>query len=721
MDARNEVLYRVYGLLYAIIIPIALVLAWRTLDIAVISSGDLKGEQNNFFKEVEIVPQRGNIYSADDNLLATSVPFFSVHFDPWIADSRLYYEKIDSLAVLLATHIDDSYTPGAWRDRLFMARDTSISGRRDHYMTIKNTVSYEQLRRLEEFPIFRNGRFRGGLIVEQLQERKRPFGLLARRTIGYANGRNQPVGIEGKFDEYLAGESGRQMMFKVSQRDDQWLPTEELTIIEPRSGDDVFTTLDVNMQDIAETALMRAMRTHRPEWGTAIVMDVQTGAIRAIANLGMTTDEKNYYEQYNYAVANATEPGSTFKLASMMALLEDGYVKLEDTVNIENGETMFYEAKMVDASYEAKHTDTTTVRRVFEMSSNVGMAKLVDRYYGGVESDGGNAREFMDRLKSFHLDLPTGIEIDGEASPYLKEPYSEEDQWSGLTLPWMATGYEVKLTPLQLLTFYNAVANNGRMMKPYLVREIRRNGERVIEYRPTVIDKAIAGKRTIQNARKLLEGVVIRGTARALASKRYSFAGKTGTAQLNYRRGSNGTRVGGYQASFAGYFPADKPRYSCVVVIYKPSEGEFYGSDVAGPVFREIADKAYNSMIELHDPINRGPRPVLYAENLPRRDIGDARDIYTVLDYLRLPYYGQPEARLAAITASQDSLLLYGRSLPEETMPDVTGMGLRDALFELENRGLTVKTQGVGRVTRQSLLVGTRLRGQEVLLILGSG
>ena len=303
--------------------------------------------------------------------------------------------------------------------------------------------------------------------------------------------------------------------------------------------------------------------------------------------------------------------------------------------------------------------------------------------------------------------------------PYIKEPYSEEHQWSLVTLPWMATGYELKITPLQLLTFYNAVANNGEMMKPYLVDAIERNGEPIEIFRPTVVKKAIASQSTIERARILLEGVVERGTARKLRTNRYRFAGKTGTAQVNYKRGSKGTRVGGYQASFAGYFPAEDPKYSCIVVIRKPRQGGIYGGDVAGPVFREIADNCFNSMIDLHEALNQGPRPVLYENNLPSLELGNEEDIKTVLDYLDLPYYGTADGEITVLTASSDSLFLRTRTLSETKIPSVVGMGLRDAVYVLENRGLKVTTAGVGRVTRQSIKPGTNIRGQTIKLTLG--
>lgn len=722
MDIKNEVLYRVYFLLFGLLLPAAGFLLYSTFNIAILEGPKWRSMgEKNYVKARAVPAERGNVYAKDGSLLATSVPYFDLYFDPFASSEEDYYRNLDTLAYCLATYVDNSYTVGGFREYLLQLRDTSNNRRMNRNVPLKKSVSFSEKARIEAFPLFNLGQFRGGLIAKKLSERKRPFGLLARRTIGYVRDGKQPVGLEGRYDSILGGQPGTQMMIKVDPQSDLWLPLNNLTEVEPRSGDDIVTTLDVNLQDIAEEALLRGMRKHQPDWGTAIVMDVETGAIRAMANLGRDDAGEGYYEMYNYAIAMATEPGSTFKLATIMALLEDGHVKLKDSVDIEKGKTIFYDTEMEDASSYSFKLDSTTVQRAFEISSNVGMAKLVDRYYnlpdGGDKNKG--AYQYLQRLRDFNLDLPTNIELEGEANPYLKNAYSEEDQWSLVTLPWMATGYEVRLTPLQTLTFYNAVANNGRMMKPYLLSRVERNGEALDIIRPTVVKSAIASTSTIEKARILLEGVVERGTAYKLRTNQYRFAGKTGTAQVNYTRGSRGTRVGGYQASFAGYFPADKPKYSCIVVVYKPREGGIYGGDVAGPIFREIADKCFNSMIELHDPLNQGPRPVLYEKNLPGFELGDEQDIRLVLDYLDIPYYGDPESEMVVMSASNDSLFIQNRTLSESKIPSVVGMGLRDAVFVLENRGLKVVTEGAGRVVRQSIRPGTTVRSQTIKLTLG--
>jgi cell division protein FtsI (penicillin-binding protein 3) len=718
MDIKNEVLYRVYILLFGIIVPMAILLVYKTVHISYWEGEEWRKKGKALYIQYRPVEAaRGNIMAEDGSLLATSIPFFDIYFDPnskGMSDKD-FEENLDTLAQCLATHVDDSYTVGGFRQHLLEEREAG-----NQFMLIKKKVSYSEKKRIEQFPLFNLGQMRGGFIAEKRSERKRPFGLLAQRTIGYVRDGAKPVGLEGYFDDLLGGKAGKQLSILVDEKRNLWKPVDDLTQVEPKSGDDILTTIDINLQDITQDALLRGMNYHDAEWGTAVLMEVETGAIRAIANLGRTKD--GWWETYNHAVGSAIEPGSTFKLASIMALLEDEYVNLQDSIDIQKGTMEFYEETMVDASPYSFKIDTTTVKHAFEISSNVGIASLVNKYYGKKEKinkEEGAAR-FIQRLKDFNLHLPTGIQIGGEANPYIKEAYSEEDQWSGITLPWMSTGYELRLTPLQLLQFYNAVANDGQMMKPYLVAEIQRFGEKLETFKPTVIKRNIASKKTIAQAKELLEAVVENGTAHKLKTNEYRFAGKTGTAQINYRKSARRRRIGGYQASFVGYFPAEKPKYSCIVVVYKPRQNGIYGGDVAGPIFREIADKCFDSKIELHEPMNFMPRGPLTSRQLPKNDIGKKEDIQTILNYLEIPFYGNPSTAMAVTSNQADSLLLQRRSVPNESLvPNVVGMGLRDALYILENRKLRVEVKGFGKVIQQSIIPGTKVQGQTIRLTLG--
>lgn len=713
MDIKNEVLVRIYILLFGIIVPITLILMWKTINLGFVNA-ELWRElgEDNYIKYREIEAERGNIMSDDGSLLATSIPYFDIYFDPSknTVSDRDFNKHVDSLAQSLSNHIKD-HPPGKYAELIRNWREQDRK-----YVLIKRGVSYQEKKLIEKFPLFELGQFRGGFIAERRSKRVRPFKNLALRSVGYVRD-DRKIGLEGYFNDILAGKSGQQFMIQVDQG--IWKPLEDLTQIKPDNGDDILTTIDINMQDITETALLRAMNVHDAEWGVAIVMDVKTGAIKAITNL--SKENEDWYEIYNHAIASATEPGSTFKLASMMALLEDGYIQnLDDTIQIYKGRAEFYEEVMEDSNPLSFKIDSTSIKNAFEISSNVGIAKLVETSYGNKNAKNDNlaATRFIDRLKQFNLKVPTGIEINGEATPKMKEAYSDEDMWSGVTLPWMSIGYELTITPLQLLTFYNAVANDGTMMKPYLVSEIQRFGETVERFKPTVLKQEIAHPSTIRVAKQLLEGVIENGTGQKLKADNYRFAGKTGTAQVDYFRGSRGTRVGGYQASFVGYFPAENPIYSCIVVINKPSKGSFYGGDVAGPVFREIADRAFASKIELHAAFNALEKPTWQENTLPDFGIGIQSDLRDIMNYLNLPFYGFAESELAVVTAQSDSLVIERKTVRPDEVPNVVGLGLRDALYILENSGMQVDVNGFGKVIKQSIQPGTKIKGQSIRLTL---
>jgi len=427
-------------------------------------------------------------------------------------------------------------------------------------------------------------------------------------------------------------------------------------------------------------------------YGVAIVMEVKTGAIKAIANLEKYKEKQKWGEIYNHAVASLYEPGSTYKLASIMALLEDGHIELDDIIELDSGRYEFYDELLIDSGKESYETDSTTIQRAFEISSNVGIAKMIDKYYN---RNAKTAKQFIKRIKSFNLNSMTGIEIEGEGKPYVKEANSEEHLWSGITLPWMAMGYETMLTPLQLLNFYNAVANDGRMMKPYLVKEIQQEGETLQKFPPIVTKRQIASNSTIRAVKTLLEGVVERGTAEKLKSSRYKFAAKTGTSELNYHRLNNKASDLKHVASFAGYFPAENPIYSCIVVIKDPKVGSHYGGVLAGPVFRQIADKCFDTQPAFYNSMNTKIVDRLPTAALPHNNLGYRDDFEAILTTLDMDYTTR--------TKNEWSV----------------GMGLRDALYLLENKGLRVKVTGAGKVRKQSIIPGTRIRGQEIKLFLG--
>lgn len=703
MDIKKEILFRVYFVLGLLVLPMAGLLVYKTFFLAIIEGEKWREKAEKYLEFRPIEAERGNIYAADGSLLATSIPYYDVYFDPLAPKDEDFDRNKDSLAYYLSKYADTKKTKEDYLLILDALRKSS-----DRHILIKKNISFAEKDLFTEFPLFRLGRFRGGFIIEKRSERKRPFGLLAQRTIGYVRDEALPIGLEGYYDSELGGQPGQQLMFQVGK--EIWMPVEDLAQIHPKSGLDIQTTIDINLQDITQQALLKAMKKHDATWGTAIIMEVSTGSIKAISNLGAY--EHTYLETYNYAIGTGIEPGSTFKLASLMALLEDGYVNLNDSIDIEGGVTKFYDEILKDSSPRGGKTQMVSVRSVFEKSSNVGVAKLVSKYYQN------QPEKFVKRLQQFRLDQPTGIKIMGEANPYIKIPNSKEDQWSGITLPWMSIGYELRLTPLQIASFYNAIANNGNYMQPYLVSEIQSNGIPKEKFTPQILKSKIVSPSTLEKARDLLEGVVKNGTAKSLQHPQFSFAGKTGTSQINYRKVSNETLIGGYQASFVGYFPADQPKYTCMVVINNPSKGGYYGTDVAGPVFREIAVQAFSSRMELNEVLNAKPKAVFAAATFDESSIGMAQDFTVIAERLQMTTPSNPPAQVAKVKPTFDGISLQHQSIPDDLVPDVRGMGLRDAIYLLENRGLKTIVRGSGKVLRQSILPGTRINGQKVTLYL---
>jgi cell division protein FtsI (penicillin-binding protein 3) len=498
----------------------------------------------------------------------------------------------------------------------------------------------------------------------------------------------------------LGGVEGIKRMQKLSGS--VWMPLDEAGEIEPKNGSSVVTTIDIDFQDVAERALYRQLKLHRAHHGSAILMEVETGAIKAIVNL--TDTMGTYMEDYNYAIGESTEPGSTFKLASLMAALEDGYVDLEDTIDTEKGIYQYYDYTIKDDNYEYGGHGKITVKQVLEQSSNIGMAKIITKAYKGSE------HKFVDRLYSMNLNTPLDLDIKGEGKPMIK--YPGDKYWSGVTLATMSYGYEVRLTPLQILTFYNAVANNGKMVKPRFVNEVRYNGKVEKTFVTEVINNSICSKSTLHKAREMLEGVVEEGTAHNLKNNYLKIAGKTGTTQLYNKK--YGYNIGGnvsYQASFVGYFPAENPKYSCIVVVNSPSSDVYHGNKVAGPVFMEIANKVYSTSLDLQEPINT--RKFKKGKNieLPYSKDGLLSEMVPALKELDIDRkVTKSDAKWVSTQRSQDYVELRPKRVVNNLVPNVVSMGLKDAIYLLENMGLSVDVVGRGSVRNQSITPGTRVR-----------
>jgi cell division protein FtsI (penicillin-binding protein 3) len=568
---------------------------------------------------------------------------------------------------------------------------------------------------VEKFPIFRRGRNRGGLIAVQENKRIHPFGNVASRTIGKMNkgayggvhGNIGYFGLEHAYESYLRGKDGLALKQNMSGR---WL---NISKVEPEDGDDLITTIDVNFQDMVMHALREQMEKSLAESGTAILMEVETGDIKAIANYGRDKKGKLIEGFQNYAIGNSgcADPGSTFKLVSLVVALDDGKVDTSTIVDTGSGVWKYKDQTIRDSDWRYGGHGEITVKEVFEKSSNVGVAKIITQHYGR------NQEAFIDRIYSFGLNRPLGLNIKGEGQPYIK--YPSDGSWSGISLAWMSHGYELNITPMHTLTFYNAVANNGRMMRPRLVKGVSKNGKMKEHFEISVLNPKICSSETIGKARKMLEGVVERGTGRELKSKDYKIAGKTGTAQVaNNNKGymHDGKRV--YQSSFVGYYPADNPRYSCIVVINGP-KGNYYGGVVAGPVFRKISDNVFAHDLRMNNDIDISGYEA--EPELPGHIAGRTEDLSIVLkelDFLDKRIKNDSGWAETVMTA-EGNVELESRYFEPEGIPDVVGMGASDAVFILENRGLKVSFKGQGKVSSQSIKAGAQLKkGQRIVLTL---
>ncbi|MFN3916897.1 MAG: penicillin-binding protein [Flavobacteriales bacterium] len=633
---------------------------------------------------VEVKAPRGNIYADNEqkSALVISVPRYKVYVDLVTIDNELFNNKVDSLALCLA-ELFPNKTKVEWHKDLVAQR-----AKKNQYYHIKNRVRHDQLESLKRFPIFRLGKFRGGLIVIREEERVKPYGSLALRSLGYVieNERDSIyVGIEGAYNDYLHGVNGKQMMRKV--RGGLWRPIDDEYLLNPQKGADIYTTIDINIQDVAEIALANQLREQEAEWGCAILMEVETGYVKAIANL-MKDKSGNFVEARNIAVADATEPGSTFKLASLMVALEDGKIKLTDTVNA-SGVYTFYNKSLHDPVTYGK----ISIEDAFAKSSNV-ISRIINNAYKE------NPKQFTDGLRKMGLGEELGVEIKGEGKPKIKNPGDRD--FYGTTLPWMAIGYESLITPLQTLTFYNAVANNGKMMKPLFVKEIRRGEKPIKQFAPVVLKEKIASDTTLVEARKMLESVVERGTASNIRARGFKIAGKTGTAKI----ATSGSYANAkYQASFCGYFPADNPKYSCIVVISGPTRN-IYGAVVSGTVFKEIADIVYASGLEKEALLAQQEEK---ASQLPHFMAGEQSELSMLCSRLNIACAKASGAEWVFPRVNDKNIEFTAIRPHENKVPNVKGMGLQDALYLLENAGLKVYMTGSGKVRGQSLEPGSAI------------
>ena len=644
-----------------------------------------------------IEPARGQILSHDGSLLATSVPVYDLRWDAKCEGMRwdMYNEYIDTLCLAIGSAIGK--TPSTIKGKFDNAKNRGHRG-----ALIGRNIPFTSYQGLRKMPFVKLGRYKNGLVFERHENRRRPFGKLAARTVGIDR-EHQRVGIERAWNDELAGVEGQQLSRRVAGN--QWMPVTDDYLVDPVEGLDVVTTLDLHLQDVATNALEQQLRRHKAAWGTVIVSEVSSGYIRAIANLTrheVEQGEAEYWEDFNHAIGTAVEPGSTFKLASLMACMEAGSA-ITDSVDTGDGEIYFHHDRMRDSNHnEGGHGDIS-LGKVFAVSSNVGTALAVKNTFGE------NPQAFLDELKRIGVASKTGIRYVGEAEPKVKSSI-EDREWSGISLTQMAIGYEVTQTPLQILALYNAVANNGRMMRPQLVKSLRSGSDVVKTYEPFVLNPRICRASTLDACQSMMKAVCDpngEGTARDhFKDKPYTVAGKTGTARIAT---SQGYEQGRYRASFAGYFPADNPKYSCVVVIADTKSGRYYGSTIAAPVFREVADLIYATDPAFHK-LSHGP--LAETQSVPASKDGAREPLETLYNELGIDYNSGLTDDWVQVKTGDKEAQITTLDIPEFGVPDVRGMGLRDALYLLENAGLRVDYDGIGTVKSQSISPGTPLRSE---------
>nr|WP_294922584.1 penicillin-binding transpeptidase domain-containing protein [uncultured Flavobacterium sp.] len=613
-----------------------------------------------------VIPaNKGNIYSADGSLLATSIPNYEIRFDSKAAKEENFEKYVkplsDSLSVIFGR------PSGYYQNELRKAR-----ANKNRYYLIARNLSYTEYVRIKGFPLFNLGAFKGGIIVEQETVRKHPIGKIAERTIGYdridpATGVEVGKGIEWAFKSYLNGKDGKILKQKIAKG--QWKPIRDLNEVDPVDGYDVISTIDVFIQDIAHHALLKQLEDYEADHGCVVVMETQTGHVKAISNLGRAKDG-SYYETTNYAVAESHEPGSTFKLVGLMAILED---KVADTTTVydsKGGEIKYY-GRVVRDSHKGGY-GKISLARGFELSSNT---VLVQAVYDNYKND---PAKFVDHIKGFGLNRTLGLHFKGEGRAII--PHPDDKNWSGVSLPWMAFGYGVSVTPMQTLAFYNSVANNGVMVKPQFVSEIKEWNKTIKKFDTEVINPKVCSPETLKKVKAVLQNVVKKGTGSKLYSKEFSMAGKTGTAMVNY--GKAGREGMYYASSFVGYFPADHPKYSCIVVVHKPNtaKNNYYGADVAGPVFKRIAQKIFT-------------------------DAPSTNKIKKL------------DSRVPKQDSSYDKYYVVEANKKSNQIPDLKGMPGMDAIALLENLGLKVKVKGVGKVKNQSLQAGQSISKNTIIVL----
>jgi len=698
MDRKKELLVRMYLVMLAFIV-LSVVIVARVAKVSLLEGDKWRAKSDKNVKLKPVYAERGNIYSEEYNLLATSLKFFEIHMDLTVVAEETFRNEVDSLAYQLSRTSWSNKSKQEWLADLRRARRD-----KKRYFRIAKKINIDQYNELKSFPILRKGRFKGGLIEHKFEKRTKPFKSLASRTIGEDRKNAIKIGLEGYFDKALSGETREILMKRITANND-WIPVYDMSEMEQRRGSDVVTTINVAMQDVVHHEVLSRAIELKAKAATAILMEVSTGAIKAISNFRQQPDS-TYAEIYNDGIGRLSEPGSTFKLASVLAMLDDGYCNLSTMVDLQKGKTRFYDKEMFDSEWHG--LGLVTMQRAFEKSSNVGIAKLTHEFYNNEQG----REQFIDKLAQFGLTDKLNVEIVGEPNPFVKHPKRDKKKWYGTTIPWMSHGYELLMTPLQMLSLYNTVANDGKLMKPYLVSDIINDDEVVKHFEPRVLKSSIAKSAAISDAQTLLRGVVQNGTGRKLQSDIVSIAGKTGTTRTNY---ANQNEKKAYNASFAGYFPADEPKYSMIVIMYEPQGSSYYGASAAGPAFKKIAERITALGVTKEQ---KTGADLIASNDLPSRNAGFKEDFVKVFDYAGVTYESKSGSRWVEVDPYELKMNIDKKKISTTTVPDVRGMGARDAIYVLENLGLGVDIVGVGKVVKQTIKPGTKIKSQDVTLYL---
>lgn len=643
----------------------ALAIAVKLINLFINGDKYAQMAEENMIKEFIIEPNRGNLYSDDGSLLATSVTRYNIRFDALTPSNQKFENLVKPLSDSLAVVLPNSAS--YYLNTLRRARKL-----KNRYLLLARDLGYTDYVRIKKFPLLNLGAYKGGIIIEQKTTREYPLGAIAHRSVGYVRkdekGNITRVGLEGAFDKYLAGEEGRHIKQRIAKG--QWKPINDNNEKDPKDGYDVVSSININIQDIAHHALLTQLQYYKADHGCAVVMEVNTGEIKAISNLGRSSQTGGYYERLNYAVGETYEPGSVFKVMSLVTALEESSIDTTHIVDTKKGVLSFYGEDIKDSN--RKGYGKISLARSIEVSSNTAIVQTIHDLFHK------NPKKFVNRLNQMHLNKPLGLSIQGEGIPKIPQPNSKE--WSGISLEWMAFGYGLEMTPLQVLTFYNAIANNGVMVKPRMIKEIKEWNKTIERFDVEVLNERICSEQTVSKVKTILENAVKRGTGKSLYSPNFSMAGKTGTAQKDYKDKSKL----GYISSFAGFFPVDNPKYSCIVVIHNPDKSTgYYGADVAGPVFKAIAQKIYTNSL--------------------------------LIDTIEDVEKSSPENK-------KDYQKYYEISNKYKTIvPNVVGMSAMDAISILENMGLRVRVIGQGRVKTQSIPSGQKIRKpQDIILNLGT-